>query len=102
MIEKIDVNKVNINGVDYQVVLSDKPELEGVIHQGIIDYVDTTIEMNKNMSPSRAKTVFLHEIVHGIFEGMEINNEENVEKVTERLLHFIRNNPNVIKYLQLP
>ncbi|SDC46002.1 hypothetical protein [Geotoga petraea] len=99
MIEKIDVKTVSINSLNYDISIVEKPSIGNEIKDGVINFSDTTIQINKDVSLERAKEILAHEIIHGLFEGMAINNEENVERVTERLLNFIKLNKRVLDFL---
>ena len=82
--------KIKIGGRTFKVKLLNQVMFKGEEVGGVISFFDGTIEVTKRKSEDHNKQVFLHEIVHDIFEviGME-QNEDNVDGIAHFLLQVI-------------
>lgn len=70
--------KVNICGIPHNVI-EKVDSFDKDIHFGMIDYINTDIIINKNLSPSLKKNVVMHEMIHGILTHLgytELSNDE--------------------------
>lgn len=82
---------------------------------GIISYTDEKIYIKKDITYSNKQVVLLHEIMHFCFHVNENNliykpdNDADIKElehffingIEENLAYVIKNNPKVMKYLQL-
>lgn len=70
--------KVNICGIPHNVIeLEDNFDADK--HFGMIDYINTKITINKNLSPGLKKNVIMHEMLHGMLVHLgytELSNDE--------------------------
>lgn len=91
------VNKVKIGGIVYGVeqpfLIDNNPDVDGQI-----DYRNQLIALKSDMDvhSDYAKQVFLHEILHGIYEhcGFE-QDEEKIKALSIALYTVITDNPNI-------
>ena len=70
--------QINILGIDYEVILTDQISNTQLL-AGLIEYQNAKIQLNKDLAPDVLNQTFIHEVLHGIFDGLgldEINNDE--------------------------
>jgi len=98
------IKQVKIGGLVYQVKLVDEPivleEYGDRQNEGMIECNTTTISLYSKMSKEYMGLVLLHEIIHGIFEYMEIDTsvdeaETVVSKLANGLHAVLKDNPNL-------
>jgi len=60
------------------------------------------IEIKRNLSHNIKAQTIVHEIVHALCtsKGFFKQKERDVEMITESVVHFIKENPYIIKYIQ--
>lgn len=92
---------VKIGGLTYKIVHTDRPnkgdiEVEGEIYY---DAGEIDIRINGQASNDFKEYVFLHEIVHGIFYsmGLDQSDEDKVDRFAKGLHAFIKDNPGIFK-----
>jgi hypothetical protein len=81
---------VKIGGVNYQVELVDDPivieEYGERPNEGMIDCAAAKIMLYGGVSKEYIGLVLLHEIIHGVFEFMEIDtSEDETEAIVSKL-----------------
>ena len=82
--------QVKIGGLVFDVKLVDEPiildECGDTEHGGMIDYAQTVITLHNKVSREYIGLIFLHEIIHGVFEFMEIDTAtDETEAVVSKL-----------------
>ena len=90
-------DKVKIGGMVYDVVVEDFVG-DNTMTEGEIDYSELTIKLKRSILQKEqyAKLVFLHEIVHGVFEHCGIEQNENVvNRISRGLFSVIEDNPDI-------
>lgn len=88
---------VKIGGITYNVKTSDLISND-VNVDGQIDYKAQVISLKSDMKEDAdyAKEVFLHEILHGIFEHCGFKqNEDNIRALSIALYMVIKDNPGI-------
>lgn len=84
--------KINILGIPYEVVEVDTID-KSVRIFGHIDYPNQIIKLEKGMGKQYREQTLLHEIVHGIFEGLgydDLNaDEEKVQGIASVLYQVL-------------
>lgn len=91
------IDSVKIGGITYKVELSDLIS-NNVDCDGQIDYKEQLISLKSDMKQNTdyAKEVFLHEILHGIFEHCGFKqNEDNIRALSIALYMVIKDNPGI-------
>lgn len=94
------LDKVKIGGIVYLVKKSTRPCKDNINVDGQIIYDKGTIELRQGLEEcdDYANFVFLHEIIHGVFNHMCIEqNEELIEKISKGLYQTIIDNPEMFK-----
>ena len=92
-------NKVKLGYKEYEIVK--KPEVIDLPNEcyGKIDYDKETIEISNKYSQKQQNATFLHELVHGIFEKLDLDdlrrNEQIVNQVSSTLYEVILDNPHI-------
>jgi Zn-dependent peptidase ImmA (M78 family) len=77
-------NKVKVAGVEYQVKEVPFVEIEhNRNYQGACRYSESTIEILNSLSKDRKEQVFVHELLHAIFNEAGYNDHE--EDMVNRL-----------------
>jgi|LSQX01.3.fsa_nt_gb hypothetical protein len=91
-------DEIKIGGSKYIVGTADIVDEDNCNIDGKILYSELVIRLKKNLNPEYQKEVFLHELVHGIFEmiGFE-QDEDKVNRLTKGLLMVINDNPDIFK-----
>ena len=85
--------QVNVAGVDYKVQYQ-----EGMLKthnlMGQVLYAETTIDIEPSMSESKKEQVFVHELVHAIFNeaGYDEQDEEMVNRLSIVLYQVLKQN----------
>ena len=84
--------KINILGIPYEVVEVDTID-KSIRTFGQIDYSNQIIKLEKGMGKQYREQTLLHEIVHGIFEGLgydDLNaDEEKVQGIASALYQVL-------------
>ena len=92
-------NKVKIGFKEYEIV-----KKEEVVHlpnecYGKIDYDREKIEIATKFNQKQQNATFLHELMHGIFDKLDLvelnNNEQIVNQVASTLYEVILDNPHI-------
>lgn len=90
-------DEVKIGGINYTIktvdTIADNRDLDGQIH-----YQDQTITLRKDIifGADYGKSVFLHEIIHGVFEHCGLEQDENiVSRLTSALYQVIKDNQDI-------
>ena len=92
-------NKVKIGYKEYEIVK--KTEVIDLPNEcyGKIDYDKETIEISDKYSQKQQNATFLHELMHGIFEKLDLDdlrtNERIVNQVASTLYEVILDNPHI-------
>ena len=102
-IEEVEIapknNKLKIGYKEYEIVK--KPEVIDLPNEcyGKIDYDKEIIEISDKYSQKQQNATFLHELVHGIFEKLDLDdlrsNERVVNQVSSTLYEVILDNPHI-------
>ena len=98
-VTKTENNKVKIGYKEYEIVK--KPEVIDLPNEcyGKIDYDKETIEISDKYSQKQQNATFLHELIHGIFEKLDLDdlrsNEQIVNQVSSTLYEVIIDNPHI-------
>lgn len=91
---------VKIGGQVYKVTQCARPCNNDMSVDGQIVYDMGTLQLRRGLEESTdySEFVFLHEIIHGIFYHMCIEqDEELVEKISKGLHMVIKDNPGIFK-----
>ncbi|MCY6958857.1 hypothetical protein [Clostridium brassicae] len=89
-------NKVKIGGVTYSVIEYNNPSEEGPQVDGQILYHKQEIRLKNDMSEEYKKNIFLHEVIHGLFEYIGFEQDEAIVIRLSNALHgFIKDNPDI-------
>lgn len=93
---------ITISGVEYQVIVSDKPIfLNNLRAYGEIDYDKKEINIDETLQDKQGQLqTFLHEILHGIVYDRELdfkNDEEEtiVDQLAKGLYQVLKDNPGI-------
>lgn len=89
-------DKVKIGGITYTIDFSTKPDPSDVEVDGNIRYSaqKITIRSGLDEGDEYKEFVLVHEVLHGIFNMMSIEQkEEIVEKISRGLYAVIKDNP---------
>lgn len=92
-------DSVKIGGITYEVKFPDLIS-NNVDCDGQIDYKEQLISLKSDMNRDTdyAKEVFLHEILHGIYEHCGFTqNEDNIRALSIALYMVIKDNPEIFK-----
>ncbi|KGO14575.1 hypothetical protein NZ45_05995 [Clostridium botulinum] len=91
-------NKVKIGGVNYKVIECNNPSEEEHQVDGMIVYHKQEIRLKNDMKKEYKENIFLHEVIHGIFEYIGFEQDESVVIRLSNALHgFIKDNSEVFK-----
>lgn len=91
-------NKVKIGGIEYIVNKNTRPCKNDMNVDGEIIYDMGTIELREGSGECKdyQDMVFIHEVMHGIFHHMCIEqDEELIKKISMGLHQVIRDNPGI-------
>ena len=97
------INSIKIGPYDYKVKrIKNLTDGEGVSLYGQITYSDAIIRIEKSVSNQRQGASMVHEAIHGILEhsGLDETDEKIVIVLGNGLFQLIRDNPDMIKYIQ--
>lgn len=89
-------SKVKIGGIEYTVKRNSRPCKNDINVDGEIIYDMGTIELREGSGECKdyQDMVFIHEVMHGIFDHMCIEqNEELISKISKGLHQVIKDNP---------
>ena len=92
-------DSVKIGGITYKVEISDLIS-NNVDCDGQIDYKEQLISLKSDMNHDTdyAKEVFLHEILHGIYEHCGVTqNEDKVRALSIALYMVLKDNPEIFE-----
>lgn len=97
-------DRVNILGIEYEVrYVNNLVEIENLF--GEIDYRKQIIRIDESMNDDRKKVTFIHEVIHGIFEGLGFNelnqDEEKIQSIASALYLVLKSNPNLFSFFGL-
>lgn len=86
--------------VEWQV---EAPQQDNGVVCGNVDYFKLVITVSRGQHPLHERATFLHEIIHAIANHTghaELrDNEDHTEALSYALVHVLRNNPELVKYL---
>ena len=68
------MKKITVCGIPYRIKFVDgvKDSQDNSILWGQISYRDRIIKIDKNSTPEHKRQTFMHELIHGVIEGMSI------------------------------
>lgn len=92
--------KVKVGPFDYQVIMEEKPFVDGGnALDGIHIYDKNIIKVAKSGSQDYQNQVFLHELMHAIIAVYADNNQNEymVEQVSKGLYQVINDHPDMFK-----
>lgn len=93
-------SEVKIGNINFEVVKTkNNLVFEGDPVDGIISFEESKIELGVlNRSQQVIEETFIHEVIHGIFGYMSIEqNEELIIKISKGLHQVIKDNPEIFK-----
>jgi hypothetical protein len=92
--------KVRIGGKDYEIIKTNLAFTDSL--QGQISYGELKIRLEESLPEQNGEEVLLHEIIHGVFNHMRIEqDEELVEKLGNGLYQVISDNPHIFGGIKL-
>lgn len=100
------INKVKIDAVTYDVLLSSGPLLvENKACKGMIEYDQNRISILDSLGKSQSMVTLMHEVVHGIVRerGLDLTNsteEVIVDELGKAMLQLIRDNNDLITLIK--
>lgn len=85
--------QVNVAGIDYTVQYQDGM-MKNYSLLGQVLYAESTIDIDSSMSQSKKEQVFIHELVHAIFNeaGYDEQDEEMVNRLSIILYQVLKQN----------
>lgn len=85
--------QVNVVGIDYTVQYQDGM-MKNYSLLGQVLYAESTIDIDSSMSQSKKEQVFVHELVHAIFNeaGYDEQDEEMVNRLSIVLYQVLKQN----------
>lgn len=90
---------VNILGQEFEIVPEESISRDGSIN-GLIEYDELRIYINKNLPEERKKEVLLHEFLHEISAGLSMGlDEETVQILARSLYSLIKSNSAIFSWL---
>lgn len=92
-------NKVKIGYKEYEIVKKEEViELPSECY-GKIDFDKEIIEIATKFNQNQQNQTFLHELIHGIFEKLDMNelknNEQVVNQLSKAFYEIILDNPHI-------
>jgi len=91
-------NKVKIGGVTYDVIITKNVDKSDKNIDGLIIYDKQEIIIEEGLPKEYGEQIFLHEILHRIFEFLDLdNNEEIIRPLSTALYMVIKDNPEIFK-----
>ena len=103
--------KIKLGAIEWNVQFGDVPEYiaealetEPENLMGATDKCDLTIYVRNNLKPPVERTVLLHEMVHAMCDSFNLGfddneHEEIVDAIAKGMYNFMKQNPEVIKWL---
>lgn len=89
--------KVKVGGITYKVKEVKKPDKDKNIH-GIQCQGKQIIELKKSLPKEYKEKVFIHELVHALFDFLMWEQRENTVETLAQALHMvIKDNPEIFK-----
>ncbi|ACQ51726.1 hypothetical protein [Clostridium botulinum] len=89
-------DKVKIGGVTYNIIECNNPSEEEHQVDGMIVYHKQEIRLKNDMDKEYKENIFLHEVIHGIFEYIGFEQDESMVIRLSNALHgFVKDNPNI-------
>lgn len=76
--------KINILGLGYEVLLTDQVSTSEALN-GMIDYQKLRILLDKNLAPDLLGQTFMHEVMHGVFNGLGMEDLRDDEKAVQSI-----------------
>lgn len=101
----VENKKVKIGYKEYEIVK--KTEVIDLLNEcyGKIDYDKETIEISDKYSQKQQNATFVHELVHGVFEKLDLDdlrrNEQIVNQVASTLYEVILDNPHIFTMIDI-
>ena len=98
------MSKINLFGIDFEVVLLNEKQLRGSL--GYISHDHCQIEINESLPVQIQKRTLLHEIIHEvlthtglyeIFKSKRIDIEMVTEMLSGALYNIIKSNPGIFQ-----
>lgn len=85
--------QVNVAGIDYTVQYQDGM-MKNYSLLGQVLYAESTIDIDSSMSQSKKEQVFVHELVHAIFNeaGYDEQDDEMVNRLSIVLYQVLKQN----------
>ena len=91
-------DKVKIGGQIYEVIRPTVCDEEERNIDGQILYDKSIIKLQNELTGDYLNYVFMHEIMHGIFEFLGMKNDEKlVDKISRAVHMLIKDNPDIFK-----
>ncbi|MBY6844649.1 hypothetical protein HYI19_07520 [Clostridium botulinum] len=89
-------DKVKIGGVTYSIIECNNPSEEEHQVDGMIVHHKQEIRLKNDMDKEYKENIFLHEVIHGIFEYIGFEQDESMVIRLSNALHgFVKDNPNI-------
>lgn len=89
-------DKVKIGGISYKVIQCDAPSEENHNVDGQIIYHKQELRLKRDIDIDYKENIFIHEIIHGIFEMIGYEQDENlVTRLSNALYQVIKDNPEI-------
>lgn len=78
---------INIGGINYQIKYVEELHDDKNMLEGLISFGDCTISLNKSSNEQVQKMTFIHEVLHGIINHMNIKlkSDDEEEELVEAL-----------------
>lgn len=88
-------NKVKVAGIEYEVTEKDYVEINNdKNYQGSCHYTKASIEVLSTLSNDRKEEVFVHELMHAIFNeaGYDEHEEDMINRTSKVLYQVLKDN----------
>jgi len=88
-------NKVNVAGIEYEIEEVENVIIDGSVnYAGSCSYVESKIQILKDLAPTKKEQVFIHELLHACFfeAGFGDHDEDIVNRVGIVLYQVLKNN----------
>ena len=100
---KLYTKPIKVCNLDYEVVNSTLIMNDGIEVHGKIMPKQTEIHVNMELSPSCYRQVLMHEVVHAVMLGYNIDNEDQLERLVDCIasgvMTVMRDNPDLVKFI---
>ncbi|MDY3083568.1 MAG: hypothetical protein SOR54_09820 [Clostridioides difficile] len=84
---------IKVGGISYKIIECDCPSEEDCAVEGQIFYQKQEIRIKNNVGKEYKEKVFLHEVIHALFEHACIEQDEIIiERLSSVLHEFIKDN----------